>query len=64
MEGTLGRVEIGEMVKVQVRKVLVTLAEETHSICKGVWRLDRYVTELVFTLLFSGVAGRAVFMGM
>ena len=47
MAGILGRVEIGEIVKVQVRKVLVKLVEETHSIPKGVRRLDRYAIELV-----------------
>lgn len=41
------RVEITEVVKVLILKVLVRLVEETHSIPNGVWRLGMYAVELV-----------------
>lgn len=48
----MGQVEIGEIVqllilKVLILKVLVRPVEETHSIPKAMWRLDRYAIELV-----------------
>lgn len=65
VSGVLGSVETGEVVKVQILKVPVNLVKETHSIPKGVWRVDKNVRDWsVFTSLILGVAGRVDFMDL